>query len=126
MKAAGIEELVTGMRTGAALNNQDRGKDWGVIATKRATESVPSNPVAALEKRATELNPRQVGLPLRQIRLEELVTAMRADSRHAEDAVDCDDAKLTAMGWSGRAARTALEMPGQTRAIEAPSRWFPR
>ena len=43
------------MRTGAALNNQDRGKDRGVIATKRAAESVPSNAVAAaFEKRTTE------------------------------------------------------------------------
>lgn len=59
------------MRTGAALNNQDLGKDWGVTATKMAAESVPSNTVAAaLEKRATELNPRQVGFPLRQIRLD--------------------------------------------------------
>jgi len=38
------------MRAEATLNNQDRGKDWGVIATKRAAESVPSNAVAALEK----------------------------------------------------------------------------
>lgn len=52
--------------------------------------------------------------------LEELVTAMRADLRYAEDAVNYDDAKLTAIGWGGRAAPTALEVPGQTRALEAP------
>ena len=52
--------------------------------------------------------------------LEELVTAMRADLRYAEDAVNYDDAKLTALGWGGRAEATALELPGQARALEAP------
>ena len=52
--------------------------------------------------------------------LEELVTAMRADLRYAEDAVNYDDAKLTALGWGGKAAPTPLEVPGQARALEAP------
>jgi len=52
--------------------------------------------------------------------LEELVTAMKADLRYAEDAVNYDDAKLTALGWGGRAEATALEIPGQARALEAP------
>jgi len=52
--------------------------------------------------------------------LEELVIAMRADLRYAEDAVNYDDAKLTALGWGGRAEATALEIPGQARALEAP------
>ena len=52
--------------------------------------------------------------------LEELVTAMRADLRYAEDAVNYDDAKLTALGWGGIAAPTALQPPGQPRALEAP------
>ncbi len=53
--------------------------------------------------------------------LEELITAMKADLRYAEDAVNYDDAKLTALGWGGRAAATALEVPGQARSLEAPS-----
>ena len=53
--------------------------------------------------------------------LEELVTAMRADLRYAEDAVNYDDAKLTALGWGGIAAATALQVPGQPRSLEAPS-----
>ena len=52
--------------------------------------------------------------------MEELVTAMRADLRYAEDAVSYDDAKLTALGWGGRAEATALEIPGQARALDAP------
>ena len=52
--------------------------------------------------------------------LEELVTAMKANLRYAEDAVNYDDAKLTALGWGGRAEATALELPGQPRTLEAP------
>lgn len=52
--------------------------------------------------------------------LDELVTAMRADLRYAEDAVNYDDAKLTAIGWGGRADPTALAVPGQPRALETP------
>ena len=52
--------------------------------------------------------------------MEELVTAMRADLRYAEDAVNYDDAKLTALGWGSKAAPTALQPPGQARALEAP------
>ena len=52
--------------------------------------------------------------------LEELVTAMKADLRYAEDAVNRDDAKLSALGWGGRASGTALQPPGQPRTLEAP------
>jgi len=52
--------------------------------------------------------------------LEELVTAMKADLRYAEDAVNRDDAKLTALGWGGKATGTALQAPGQPRTLEAP------
>ena len=52
--------------------------------------------------------------------LTELATAMKADLRYAEDAVDYNDAKLTALGWGGKAAPTALAVPGQPRALEAP------
>ena len=52
--------------------------------------------------------------------LEELITAMKADLRYAEDAVNYDDPKLSALGWGGKAAATALESPGQPRSLEAP------
>jgi len=52
--------------------------------------------------------------------IEELITAMKADLRYAEDAVNFDDAKLTALGWGGMAAATALEVPGQPRSLESP------
>jgi hypothetical protein len=52
--------------------------------------------------------------------LTELVTAMKADLRYAEDAVNHNDAKLTALGWGGKAGPTALAVPGQPRSLEAP------
>lgn len=70
----------------------------------------PSSPVAAAE---------QVTV-VKAEGLEELVDAMRAILRYAEDAVDYDDAKLSTLGWGGKAAPTALQPPGQPRALEAP------
>ncbi len=51
---------------------------------------------------------------------EELTDSMRAVLRYAEDAVDYDDAKLSLLGWGSKAAATALQIPGQPRALEAP------
>jgi len=52
--------------------------------------------------------------------LEELTDAMRAVLRYAEDTVNYDDAKLSLLGWGSKAAATALQIPGQPRALEAP------
>jgi len=52
--------------------------------------------------------------------LEELIAAMRADLRYAEDAVNYNDDKLKGLGWAGKTARTPLDPPGQPRALEAP------
>lgn len=51
---------------------------------------------------------------------EQLIAAMRADLRYAEDAVSRNDAKLTALGWGAKAAPTPLEAPGQCGSLEAP------
>jgi len=47
-----------------------------------------------------------------------LVDCMKSDIRYAENTVDYDDAKLTAIGWGGRRRRRKLEVPGQTRSLE--------
>ena len=52
--------------------------------------------------------------------LEDLVTAMKADLRYAEDKVGHDDAQLSVLGWGAKAAPTALQAPGQPRSLEAP------
>ncbi len=52
--------------------------------------------------------------------LEALADDMKADLRYAETTVGFDDDQLKLIGWGGRAARTSLEAPGQTRMLEAP------
>ena len=52
--------------------------------------------------------------------LEELVDAMKADIRYAENTVDFDDHKLKLIGWAGKKTETPLAPPGQARLLEAP------
>jgi len=52
--------------------------------------------------------------------LEELIEAMKADLRYAENTVNFDDDKLKLIGWAGKKAPTPLAIPGQTRLLEAP------
>ncbi len=49
---------------------------------------------------------------------ETLIGGMKANLRYAEDTVNYDDAQLSTLGWGGRAASTALEVPGQARTVE--------
>ena len=51
---------------------------------------------------------------------ENLTAAMRSALRYAENTVSGNDAKLAALGWSGKAAKTPLQVPGQPRSLEAP------
>ncbi len=52
--------------------------------------------------------------------LDELVDNMTDVLRYAENTVDDDNAKLSLLGWGGKAAPTPLEVPGQPRTLEAP------
>jgi len=52
--------------------------------------------------------------------LENLIEAMKADIRYAENAVNFDDDKLKLIGWTGKKAKTPIAAPGQTRLLEAP------
>jgi len=52
--------------------------------------------------------------------LDDLTDAMKSDIRYAENTVDYDDDKLKLIGWAGRKAATALQVPGQSRLLEAP------
>jgi len=55
----------------------------------------------------------------KDIALDELVDAMKSDLRYAENTVGFDDEQLKLIGWGGRSPRTALELPGQPRTLEA-------
>jgi hypothetical protein len=63
----------------------------------------------AAAKQATEA--KQAGF-------DALIAAMRTMLHYAEDTVHGDDAKLAELGWGGRAARHALQAPGQPRLLE--------
>ncbi len=52
--------------------------------------------------------------------LEDLTEAMKSNIRYAENTVNYDDVKLKLIGWAGRKASTPLQIPGQTRLLEAP------
>jgi len=52
--------------------------------------------------------------------LENLIEAMKADIRYAENTVNYDDDKLKLIGWAGKKAATPLAVPGQVRLLEAP------
>ena len=52
--------------------------------------------------------------------LEDLIDAMKAEIRYAENTVNYDDDKLKLIGWAGRATGTPLTPPGQARLLEAP------
>lgn len=51
---------------------------------------------------------------------ENLSAAMRSVLRYAENTAEGNDAKLTALGWGGKAPQTPLQVPGQPRSMEAP------
>lgn len=51
--------------------------------------------------------------------LDSLAEAMKTDIRYAENTVNFDDDKLKLIGWAGKKSSTALQVPGQTRLLEA-------
>lgn len=54
----------------------------------------------------------------KQAAVDELTAAMKSMLRYAEDAVQGDDAKLSQLGWGGRAVSRPLQAPGQPRLLE--------
>lgn len=63
----------------------------------------------AAEKQATDT---------KQANFDFLMTGMKTMLHYAEDAVHGDDAKLSEVGWGGRSAPHALQVPGQPRLLE--------
>ena len=51
--------------------------------------------------------------------LEELIEALKADIRYAENTVNFDEDKLKLIGWAGKKTPAALLPPGQVRLLEA-------
>ncbi|WP_446009823.1 fibronectin type III domain-containing protein [Candidatus Electrothrix sp.] len=56
----------------------------------------------------------------KQADLDDTTTDMKSILNYADDAVHGDDAKLSELGWGGRAEPHALQVPGQPRLLEVP------
>ncbi len=54
----------------------------------------------------------------KQADFDTLITDMKTVLHYAEDTVHDDDAKLSELGWGGRSAPHALQVPGQPRLLE--------
>lgn len=62
----------------------------------------------------------QQATEVKRTALDKLIAAMKSVLRYAENTVGGNAAKLAALGWGGKSAPTALEIPGQPRSLEAP------
>ncbi len=60
----------------------------------------------------------QLALDARAAAFDTLTEDMKKDLRYAELHTSFDDSKLQLIGWGGRSAPTALEVPGACRALE--------
>ena len=116
-REAEIGALVQSLITGLAANVVDfpappvSVADLTTLALAAQTAVADADVARAASEEATAV---------KNAAIDDLVEAMRTDLRYAEDAVDYDDAKLTALGWGGKATRSPLDPPGQARALEAP------
>lgn len=108
-----VQNIVTGLAANAADFPAPPVTSVALAAILTSFITLCDEQVAALAAAEQVTATKKAGL-------EELVIAMKADLRYAEDAVSYDDAKLTALGWGGKAAPTALEVPGQPRSLEVP------
>ena len=54
----------------------------------------------------------------KQTNLDEMITEMKTVIHYADDTVHGDDAKLSELGWGGRAEPRTLQVPGQPRLLE--------
>ena len=86
---------------------------WYIIMAKR-NQFVTARDNALSARAAAE-----AAFTAKDVALEELIEAMKADIRYAENTVDFDDDKLKLIGWAGRKAPAVLPPPGQVRMLEA-------
>jgi hypothetical protein len=87
---------------------------WSGIGVRK-TQFVNARGIALAARAAAE-----AAFTAKDVALQELIEAMKADIRYAENTVDFDDDKLKLIGWAGRKAPAVLPAPGQSRLLEAP------
>jgi len=76
--------------------------------------------IALEDAQVAALAASQQATEAKQAGNDKMISAAKSVLNYAEDAVDGNDAKLAALGWSGRAEPTPLQIPGQPRMLEAP------
>jgi len=116
-REAEVKALAQNIVTGLAANAADFATPPVASA---ALQALLDSYITLCDEQVAALAAAEQATATKKAGLEELTTAMKAVLRYAEDAVNRDDAKLAALGWGGKAAPTALQAPGQPRALEAP------
>ncbi len=88
--------------------------------TPAQLQALLDDSIALEDAQVAALAASQQATEAKQAGNEEMISAAKSVLNYAEDAVDGNDAKLAALGWSGRAEPTPLQAPGQPRMLEAP------
>ena len=88
--------------------------------TPEQLQTLLDNSIALEDAQVAAQAAAQQATEAKQAGNNEMIAAAKSVLGYAEDAVHGNDAKLAALGWSGRAEPTALQAPGQPRTLEAP------
>lgn len=105
------QSIVTGIAANAAMYPTPP-------VAPAALQTLLDSVIAAGEEVVAAKAAAEQATATKEARIRELVAAMKSDLRYAENAVARDDAKLSALGWGGRAAAVPLGAPGQALNLE--------
>ncbi|WP_446008139.1 hypothetical protein [Candidatus Electrothrix sp.] len=90
--------------------------------TPTQLQTLLDNSIALEETQVAALAASQQATEAKQAGNDKMISAAKSVLNYAEDTVDGNDAKLAALGWSGRAEPTPLQAPGQPRMLETPKK----
>ena len=110
-READIKELAENMIIGMAENSDLPSPPFSSSDLRNALDAFS----AAGDTQRASYAVAQQDTEIKRMRLEELLVIMKGILHYAEDMMHGNDAKLSALGWGGRAASTPhpLEIPGQ-------------
>lgn len=107
------QELVVGLSNNVAIYPSPLVSDMDLAARLSAHTSSKNTAVAAQAAAEEATSDKEDALA-------DMIDAMKAEIRYAENSVNFDDDKLKLIGWAGRATCTDLTPRGQARLLEAP------
>ena len=106
------QKIIAGLRDNPNFPNPPTSPDQLQASLDRVIASSDAQVKAlAASKQATDT---------KQADIDHMMTEMKGILHYAEDTVHDDDAKLSELGWGGRAEPHALQVPGQPRLLEVP------